>query len=154
MGASVVMTHVILFIAVLSITSGLLLVIKNYADETEGTFNQKADEYQNIIRTNIKIEVIHYNNETNTTWLYIRNIGQTTLDPDAIDVYIDGVRFPRDIGNRTIEVSADTEQRNIGLWDPKEQVLIKAARTLNDTMSHEAIITTPYGVRDTETFSI
>ena len=51
MGTSTVITHVILFIAVLSIASGLLIVIKNYADETEGTFKQKSDEYNKIIKT-------------------------------------------------------------------------------------------------------
>jgi len=154
MGSSTVITHVILFIAVLGIASGLLIAIKNYADETEGTFKQKSDEYNKIIKTSIKIEVISYNNASNTTWIYVRNTGQTVMKPSQIDVYIDGLRFPRNDSNRTIEISSDTELENYGFWDPKEQILIKAFSYLDDTVSHEVIVTTPYSVRDSDTFSI
>jgi len=152
--ASTVVTHVIIFIAVLSIASGLMVAIKNYADKTEGSFKQKSDEYSKIIKTHITIDVIHYENSTNTTWIYIRNTGQTDMKPSQIDVYIDGARFPRNVGNRTIEVSADTDAVDTGIWNPKEQLLIKAFRFMNNTISHEVIITTPYSVRDSDTFSI
>lgn len=154
MGSSTVMTHVILFIAVLGIASGLLITIKNYADQTEGTFKQKSDDYNQIVKTSIKIEVISYNNNSNTTWIYIRNTGQTEMKPAQIDIYIDGVRFPRDNGNRTIEILSDTDLVNIGIWNPKEQLLIKAFKYLNNTITHEVIVTTPYSVSDSETFSI
>jgi len=100
MGASTIITHLILFIAVLGIASGLLIVIKNYADQTEGTFTQKSDEYNKVIQTNIKIEVISYKNATNTTWVYIRNTGKTSMKPSNIDIYIDGMRFPRNASSR------------------------------------------------------
>ena len=154
MGSSTVMTHVILFIAVLSITSGLLVAIKNYADETEGTFSIKSEEYNKVIRTDINIELVYHNNETNITYVYVRNTGQTNMKIDQIDIYIDGLRFPRNDSNRTIGVEPDTEIINTGAWDPKEQLLIKADRYLDNTVSHEVVVATPYSVRDTESFSI
>jgi archaellum component FlaF (FlaF/FlaG flagellin family) len=154
MGSSTVITHIILFIAVLSIASGLLVVIKNYADQTEGTFVTKSDEYNKQIKTNIHIEVVHFDNNTNTTWIYVRNTGQTVMDPVQVDVYIDGFRFPRNDSNRTISVSSDTELTNAGLWDPREQILIKAFRSLDSAISHEVVVTTPYSVRDQEGFSV
>ena len=154
MGMSTVITQVILFIAVLGIVSGLLVSIKNYTDKTEGAFSTKSNEYNQIIRTNIKIEVVQHNNFTNTTWVYVRNTGQTNMKPEQIDVYIDGVRFPRNNSNRTIEVLWDTEIEDVGIWNPKEELLIKAFMWLNENITHDVIITTPYEVRDSESFSI
>lgn len=154
MGASTVVTHVILFIAVLSIASGLLVVIKNYADQTEGTFVQKADEYNKVIKTEIHIEVVYYDNLTNNTLVYVKNTGQTAMDPAQVDIYIDGIRIPRSSDNRTIEVQADTEVINTGLWDPKEVLYIRARLDLSEDISHEVMISTPYSIQDSETYSI
>jgi len=152
--ASTAITHVILFIAVLGIASGLLVAIKNYSDKTEGTFKEKSDDYNKIIKTNIKIEVIHYNNVSNVTSIYVRNTGKTNMYTKDMDVYIDGLRAPRNDTNRTIEILTDTEVTNPGVWDPKEQILIKVNRTLNKDIGHEVIVTTPYTVRDSDSFSI
>jgi archaellum component FlaF (FlaF/FlaG flagellin family) len=154
MGSSTVITHVILFIAVLSIASGLLVVIKNYADQTEGTFVQKANEYDKNIKTGIHIETLSYDNVTNTTLVYIRNTGQTSMDPVQIDVYIDGYRFSRDSSNRSVTVEADTEVVSTGIWDPREVLFIRATRDLNRDIIHEVKVLTPYTVSDTESYSI
>jgi archaellum component FlaF (FlaF/FlaG flagellin family) len=154
MGSSTVVTQMILFIAVLSIATGLVITVKNYADQSESTFKQKSNDNDLVIKTNIKIEVISYNNNTNTTWVYVRNTGQTQMRPEQIDIYIDGERLYRDETNRTIELLSDTDNVNVGIWDQKEQLLIKAFKFLNNTITHEVIITTPYSVRDSETFSI
>ncbi len=154
MGASTIIAQIILFIAVLGIASGLIVVIKNYSDQTEGVFKDKSNEYDQIIKTSIKIAVISYNNDTDTTWIYVSNTGQTSMKPSQVDVYIDGIRFPRNDTNRSIGVLSDTDIVNKGLWDPKEQLLIKAYRHLDDTKSHEVIVNTPYSVRDSDTFSI
>jgi archaellum component FlaF (FlaF/FlaG flagellin family) len=154
MGISTVVTHVILFIAVLSIASGLLVVIKNYADQTEGTFITKANEYDKVIRTSIKIDVLSYNNVTKATTIYIRNTGQSDMQPSQIDVYIDGVRFPRNDLNRTILVTPDTDINDAGIWNPKEELEIEAFQELSPGITHNIIVTTPYNVRDTETISI
>jgi archaellum component FlaF (FlaF/FlaG flagellin family) len=154
MGSSTVITHVILFIAVLSIASGLLIAIKNYADEAEGTFNEKSNEYQNQIKTNLDIDVVDYNNVTNTTTIYVRNTGRTILKPSTMDVYIDGIRIPRNASNRTIGVTSDTDSVNSGNWDPKEILQICVFMYLNSSITHEVIVSTPYAVRETETFSI
>jgi len=153
-GASTVTTHMIMFIAVLGIASGLLVTIKSYTDRAQGTIKIKSDDYDQRIRTDITIDMVSHDNETNLTWIYVRNTGHTTMKLSDIDVYIDGWRFPRDASNRTIEVTSDTDNVNIGLWDAKEQLLIKADLWLNNTVTHETIVVTPYGVRDSESFSI
>ena len=44
MGSSTVVTHLILFIAVLGIATGLIITVKNYIDQTEGTFKEKSND--------------------------------------------------------------------------------------------------------------
>ena len=152
--AVTVVTHVIMFIAVLGIASGLLVAIKNYADETEGTFSEKSDSYNQIIKTDINIDLVHYNNNTNTTHVYVRNTGSTKMDRGKVDIYIDGVYVPRNSSNRTVEVASDTEVVSPGVWDPRELLHIQVPRKLSDEVEHEVIVVTPYTVRATDTFSI
>lgn len=153
MGASTIVTHMILFIAVLGIASGLLVGLKNFSDNAQSSFNQKSDEFNKQIRTSFEIEVVSYDNNTETTSVYVRNTGETTLKPGTIDIYIDGTRFPRNTTNRTIKVLEDTEQVNPGLWDEAEKLLIKANKKLEDDMTHEVIVTSPYQGRAKKEFS-
>jgi archaellum component FlaF (FlaF/FlaG flagellin family) len=152
-GFSTVTTHVILFVAAIGIATGLLFGIKNFSDNAESTFKMKSDDYSNKIKTSIQIEVVHYDNVTNTTSIYVKNTGQTMLKPEQIDVYIDGVRLSRNDGNRTIEIMSDTDSINAGIFDPKEEILILVPGSLDVNKTHEVIITTQYETKDTEVFS-
>jgi len=153
MGASTVVTQVILFIAVLGIASSMIVAIKHYTDETEAVFNEKSDKHNQMLQTSINIDVIRYNNATNLTYIYVKNIGSTSMDTDKIDVYIDGTRMPKD-GNLSVGVVSDTEITNTGKWDPKELLLIVANKSLDKDISHDVIVVTPYSIQDTDTFSI
>jgi archaellum component FlaF (FlaF/FlaG flagellin family) len=150
--ASTVVSHVIIFIAVLTIASGLMVAMKNFADETEGAFTSKSDKYNEYMMTSIEIDVVHYDNTTNVTHIYARNTGRTSLDIDQIDVYIDGMRIARNASNRSIV--PDTEVVSTGIWDPRELLHIEAESDLDDTIEHEAIIITGNSYRESETFSI
>jgi archaellum component FlaG (FlaF/FlaG flagellin family) len=152
--ASDVITQAIMFIAVLGIAAGLIVAFKNYTDETEAVFVEKGDKYNQVLQTDIAIDSFHYNNATDTLYLYVRNTGKTVMKTGDIDVYIDGVRLPRQAANRTIEVTEDTDTINPGIWDPKEILLIRAYIELNSSLSHTAMVMSPYEVRATETFSI
>jgi archaellum component FlaF (FlaF/FlaG flagellin family) len=154
MGMSTIITHVILFIAVISIATGLLMGIKNFADQSESAFNTKKDDFNRQIGTDISIEVVHYNNETNQTSVFVRNTGQTIMKPAQIDVYIDGLRIPRNDTNRTIMVLSDTDTVDVGNWNPKEELKIVVKLWLNENKMHSVIVTTPYETTDTETFSV
>lgn len=154
MGASTAVTQMIMFIAALGIATGLLMGIKAFSDTAEGSFKTQSDGFNNQIKTSIKIELISHDDTEDITSIYAVNRGQTSIKLDDIDVYINGIRFPRSTDNRTIEVIADTETINTGIWDYKEKILIKANMTLNPSISHEATIIGPHGARDDESFSI
>lgn len=153
MGASTVVTHMILFIAVLGIATGLLVGLKTFSDNAESSFKTQSDAFQNQIKTSIAIELVHYNNETETTKVYVKNTGETKHRLGEIDVYLNGERIPRNETNRTIGVLSDTERTEEGVWNKKEKILIEIYDALQEEETHEVIVTTPYEGRASETIS-
>ncbi len=154
--ASTVVTHLIIFIAVISIATGLIIGFKNFSDQSQSAFKSKVEELNNHIKTSIKIEVISYDNESNETRIYVRNIGDTKLRPEYVDVYIDGFRFSRnesEKNSRTVEILNDTNTIDTDLWNPKEELYIVAKKRLNSGETHEVIVTTQYEGSDQDSFS-
>ena len=154
--ASTIITHLIIFIAVISIATGVIIGFKNFADQSQSSLTSRTKELNNHIKTAIKIELISYDNTTNETKVYVRNIGSTTLDPSYVDIYIDGFRFSRNQSqayNRGVEVLPDTDITDPGLWNPKEQLYIIARKHLSIHKTHEVTVTTQYEGSDTDTFS-
>jgi len=150
--ASTAITQLIMFIAVLSITAGLIMALKSYSDETESAFNTQNERYNNYIMTSISIDVVHFDNETNITHVYARNDGRIQLKPAEIDVYIDGERL--DYKNSARSIVSDTDTINAGIWDPGELLHVLAEKNITGTVSHEVTLVTGNSYTDSETYSI
>ncbi|MFP4403310.1 MAG: hypothetical protein ACLFPJ_03095 [Candidatus Woesearchaeota archaeon] len=155
MGADTVATHLILFIAVLAIATGLVIGIKNFSDNAESSIKEKGDAINQQIKTSLAIEVISYNNDSKKLNVYARNIGKTNLKIDQIDIYINGQRIPRNTDNRTITVLEDTTNSNTPLvWNPNELIEIIINKEMDENTINELTITTQYNFKKTESFSI
>lgn len=154
MGASTVVSQLIMFIAVLSIATGLIFGIKSFTDNAELAAQEKGKALNMQIKTAYEIEHVYYNNNTEVTSIYLRNTGETMISPDQVDVYIDGIRIPRNSTNRTITILTDTETVNPDIWDPKEKIHIQVFMALSNTITHEILVTTPYSGSEKETFSV
>lgn len=152
MGFSSVTSQLIMFIAVMSLSTGLIVVFKNYVDESSGAMTSQWDTMSNNIKTDITITNVNWNNDTNTTTVHVLNTGKTTLDIEKTDIYLDGQFIPRSALNRTINVTPSTDTRSVGLWDPKELVEIKIFKGLGSD-THYVDVSTQFGIKDTETFS-
>ncbi|MFW6231199.1 MAG: hypothetical protein ACOC32_04220, partial [Nanoarchaeota archaeon] len=150
MGFSGLASQIIMFIAVITVASGLVIVFNTSISETSSSIEAKTDTLALTMKTDVTIDMISYDDATNTTYVYIKNTGKTTLTTNNTDIYLNGFRVERNISKRTIEVLSDTDTINPGSWDPKEQVLIKVMERLNSSTSHKVTITTEYDVKDTE----
>lgn len=154
MGMGNISSHLIMFIAVLSVSTLVVGVFNDQMDMTANSIVTQQNWLSQQIKTDISIEVVTFINGTeNQTYIYLENTGATTLDINDVDVYIGGIRIPRNISDRTIEVLADTEVTNTGYWDPKEQVKIRVNKTLEENKTFEVIVATQYGGSDIEEFS-
>lgn len=154
MGMSTLSTHLIIFIAVLSLSTFVVAMFNDHMDSTTSSIKIQQNSLSQQLRTDITILVIDYvNREENQTTIYLENTGLTILDLDHIDVYIGGIRIPRNNESRIIEILPDTEITNIGLWDPKEQIVIVVNYELEANKTYNVVVTSQHGGRAVDQFS-
>ena len=153
MGFGTLATNIIMFIAVISLTTGFIGIFKMYVDESSSSMQIQSRVIANNIKTDVSLQVVTYNNITMMTTATALNTGKTKLDIDYVDVYIDSLMIPRSDSNRTIQISPSTEIENPGIWDPREVLEIKVYKNLSKG-THSIKIGTEYGVIDTYIFSI
>ncbi len=155
MGASTAVTHMILFIAVLGIVTGLVVGLKSFSDNAQSSMQSQSKSFRDIMDTSFNIEVVYHDISTDTTKIYVRNTGEKSHRLESVDVYINGVRIPRNEDNRTIEILEDTERFNKGegIWDKNEKLFIRVFMQLDSDRKHEVVVTTPHEGREREEFS-
>lgn len=122
MGFGTAAANMIFFIAVLTISSGLIFYMNNYAAETTARLTDQKNRMSDELMTSIIITQATYFEEENTTIAYARNNGRTKLEKNRVDVYLSKQRVP--LTEFTIEVEPDTDLGNPGIWDPGETVKI------------------------------
>ena len=154
MGMSGLSSQLIMFIAVLSISTMVVAVFNDQVDTTTSSIVTQQNWLSQQLKTDVTIEVIDYVNGTeNQTTVYVENTGATILDLTYVDLYIGGERILRDDSSRTLEILSDTEITNIGLWDPKEQIKFVINKTLEENKTYDVIISTQYGGKNSDEFS-
>lgn len=154
MGMSGLSSNLIMFIAVLSISTMVVAVFNDQVDTTTSSIVTQQNWLSQQLKTDITIEVIDYVNGTeNQTTVYVENTGATILDLAYIDIYIGGQRIERNNVSRTLEILPDTEVANIGLWDPKEQIKFVVNKTLEENLTYDVIVSTQYNGKDSDEFS-
>mgnify|MGYP001153364121 CR=1 FL=1 len=150
--ATSAITHLIIFIAVLSITTTAVFTMSSFVTSSSDAINLQRRETTNVINTDIRIELVHYDSNSEELYAYVENSGKTTLKLEDINIYVNNIRIPREIENRTIEIIPDTEIKNSGLWDPSEEIFITININL-ESDNHNLIITTSYQGKDEYLFS-
>lgn len=76
----------ILFIAVVGVSVGLVVAIKNYAFETQDNLRFQNEVVNNQLKTSIDITNIHYN--STGIYVYLKNTGSTKLVTEDFDFFI------------------------------------------------------------------
>ena len=152
MGFSTLVTNVIMFVAVISLTTAFVAIFKTYVDESTSSISIQSKVISNNLKIDLNIVTISYDNNTEKITSHIQNTGKTKLDLDYVDVYIDDIFVPRVTSNRTINVLNSTEIENPGIWDPKEVIEINVYMNLSKG-THKIAVSTEYGVKDSTTFS-
>jgi archaellum component FlaG (FlaF/FlaG flagellin family) len=145
--------HMIIFIAVISLATGLTIVMKNQVDHTTGSLILQQKRIADTLKTDITIEVVSHDSVSHYTYVYLKNTGETKIDIAKTDIYSNNIWIPRNIINRTIEVLPDSDTINVGTWDPGEEILIRISQTLSSSISHSIKVSTDNSVSDEKDFS-
>lgn len=139
----------ILFIAVLLVSAGVVVVLQNYVFETQESIRFQSDTTSNQLNTLISITNTFYNDTDQTLYVYLKNIGKTKLNTQNFDVFVNG-QF---ISEYNVTDPSDfTVQRQI--LDVQQTVAFVINISLG-TGSNEVRLVSEYGGRGTkETFNI
>lgn len=151
-GAENVIASLILFIAVMGLATTTTIIFKNNMDSSANAVAEQQQRSTDVLKTAFVIALATYD-DVNTTYVYVKNTGSTRFYPIDIDVYLDGVRVPRSDANRTINVTADTDSVNVGIWDPDEELEIQVFETFAASETHEIVVAASNGVKVKEEFS-
>lgn len=151
MGFGGLATTIILFIAVMLVSTGVIMSLQTQVTQSQSSMRSQAELLNNQISTNVDITSANYTGGVTT--IYVLNNGKTILDVDNVDVYIDNLFIPRNTSNRTMAVESSTDLTNPGLWDPTEILRIDVTKTLGNG-THKVKVATQYGSLEQETFSV
>lgn len=152
MGFGSIVSQIIMFIAVISLATGVVVVFKTYVDESNSAMTEQWKGMSNNLKTDIDITSANYNSTTNLTTIYVMNKGKTMLSLTYMDVYLDNMFVPRSTSNRSMAIESSTDVRNVGVFDPTEIMKIEVNYSLNSG-THLVDVTTEYGVKDTFSFT-
>ncbi len=153
MGFSGLTSQIIMFIAVITVATGLVVVFNTSISEATTSLQIRSNAMALSMRTDITIDMVSHDPDINTTYVYVRNTGRTQLNQNNTDVYINGLRIPRNESNRTVELLEDTDLINEGVWDPSEQVKVEVFKELENATTHEVSILTDNDGRADKKFS-
>jgi len=138
-GAGEVVSTLILFIAVVSITASIVLVFRNFATQTTDSFKVQGDIVNNQLKTYITIPDAYYNSTTKDLYIYVKNIGETNLLTNYFDIYIDKFYVTNFSVKNPVNLS-----ENLTLLQPQQTAVI--VRNINlTTGTHSVKVVTQYG---------
>ena len=143
-------SQMIMFIAVVTISVALVFIFNSYIDESAGTVSARQDYLNNQLRTSVTIESVTYSAGTITA--YVKNIGDSNFYANRSTVYINKERIPLN-ENLSFVIEADTDTKNVGVFDPNEVVKITINKTLVSDSTQEILFITPYSSQDSYEFS-
>jgi archaellum component FlaF (FlaF/FlaG flagellin family) len=138
----------IMFIAIISVTTGLVIAFTNYIRSTEQSLTVQNDLTSNKIKTSVTITNVYYNGTTNVVNIYLKNIGETKLHPRFFDLYINGAFVT---GFNTTEPTDFSSI--VTLFEPQDTVSVNKDIVLNPG-THDVMLVTEYGVGAKDSFNI
>ncbi|MBN2881161.1 hypothetical protein JXM83_03845 [Candidatus Woesearchaeota archaeon] len=155
MGFSETATQVIFFMAVLIVSTFVVVFFNDYSREAVDSANIQRQQLSEKLKTSASIDIINFDDSTNpdTINAYVKNTGLVTINYEDLDLYVDNVRIPRDNLNRTIQILADTDTTNVGVWDSKEVILVQIFYNLTSSTTHTVDLVLSNGIRSSLDFS-
>lgn len=120
-------THAIFFIGAITVAAGLLLSISTITGDTSSSLSQRQKALSESLSDDIRLTSVSY--QSGTLYVYAVNTGTSILEPENIDLFVDGLRIDR--SGFSINIETDTSVGQPDLWNPEEVVEITYIDSLN-----------------------
>ncbi|MFW5705235.1 MAG: hypothetical protein ACOCXG_05330 [Nanoarchaeota archaeon] len=137
----------IMFIAIISVTTGLVMVFQNYVFETQNSINAQNKITSSKLRTAVAISNTYYNSSSDVLEVYVKNIGDTNLVSKNFDVYLDNQYI---LNFSFVEPSSYT---GVTLLTPQKTGRLIINNSGLNSGSHIIKLVTEYGVDIEEYFN-
>ena len=132
-----VISSLILFISIISITTIVVVFFQNYMADTQDSLNKKKETTTGRLDTDISFININYENDE--TEIYIKNIGDIEIETAYLEIFLDDEYIT------SFDVLEPTNKaNNIDIIDIQEVALIKISKTLS-SKTHSVSISSKYG---------
>lgn len=118
-GFGSVVSTLIMFIAIVGVSTGLVIAFQNYVLDTQKAMNIQNDVTSNKLKSSISITNIYYNSSSNKTYTYVKNIGTVKLNPTKFDLFVDD-RYT----NNFTAVYANNLSKNVISFNPQDTISI------------------------------
>ncbi len=129
----------ILFIAVVAVSVGLVIAIQNYTLKTQDSMSFQNELTNNQIRTSIDIINVFYNSSNENLYIYVKNLGQTNLDGDGFSLFVNKFYVPQ-----YDSYKAEDLLTPLGILQPS-QVGVLVANLSLDSGTHVVRLVSQYG---------
>lgn len=147
-GFGSIVSTLIMFIAVVSVSVGLVIAFKNYVATTQNSLNVQNQLASNSLKTKISIINIVYNQSSNISIIYLKNIGQTVLYTKNFDLFINKF-FMANFS----KVNPSNFSQNVTILNPQNTVAIIKDYHLNSG-TYPFKVVSGYGVSDSTSVNI
>ena len=115
---STILVHSLLFIAAAVATYLFITSLYKNLYDIQGAMHERERIISNRMKTIFDIDSCSYNNTTSTLSLYLTNRGTVALDPNKLNVFINGVLVTVD------DVSFVNIVNDNGIWERYETIKI------------------------------
>lgn len=143
-----VASTLIMFIAIVGISTGVVLSFKGYIDSTQSSFAFQNELTVSKLKTALSVTFVNYDSDTDTLYIYVKNIGETRLRPTNFDLFVNQVFYS------DFEVFyADNLSNPMTLFSPQDTLVIVKDNVVLDSGTHEVRVVTDLGVGVRESFN-
>lgn len=142
-----VASTLIMFIAIVGISTGLVISFKNYISEAQASFDFQNDLTVSKLKTAMSVTHVTYNESVPQVIIYLKNIGESKLRPTKFDLFIDEA-YISDFST----LHADNFSQEMTLQSPQQTVAIVKNISLAQG-SHDIRIVTELGVGVEDSFN-
>lgn len=142
-----VVSTLIMFIAIVSVTTGLVIAFQNYFVKTQSSLKFKQDLSEKKLRTKVDISHVFYNKSSYDLEVYLKNIGSVEVLTSNFEIFLDQ-KFSN---NLSVFLAENDEE--ILVLQPKKTAKIVFNKKLN-LGSHIVKIVTENGESAKEYFQV
>ena len=149
MGADSLASTMLMFIAVMGMTLGVIVLLTNYVTQTSSTVSAKQKSMISQLQTDVAI--ISVDPLSTQSEIYVKNIGASDLRTNCLTVIVDN----EPLTTSSYVVTDPETGEEPTLWTQTQTILINATHSELDTgKTHEAKIVTCNGVTASYIFSL